>query len=82
MIVIINELGDSFVMASSKHPRRSLFWGELFDVYWLVGCVGRVASNHLFVLSNSDTFAPESLNVFQTRQDFVLDDEGGLHLVS
>src|SRR5271155_6180926 len=28
-IVVINELGDSFIMTASYHSRRSFFWGKL-----------------------------------------------------
>jgi hypothetical protein len=81
-IVIVDELGDSFIMTSGEHARRSLFWSERLHVHWLVSGVRWIASNHLLVLANSDALALESLNVFQTRQDFMLDDERGLHLVS
>ena len=82
MMIIVNELGDSFVVASGEHARRSLLRSEFRHIYWLVGGVGWIASNHLLVLAHSNSLALESLNVFQTRQDFVLNNEGGLHLVS
>src|SRR5271155_5763622 len=72
-IVVINELGDSFIMTASEHPRRSFFWGELLLVQWLIGGVGWIAANHLLVLSDTDALALQSLNVFQTRQYSMLD---------
>lgn len=81
MIVVIDKLGDSFIMPSREHPGRGLFLSELLHVHWLISGVGWIASNHLLVLANSDAFTLESLNVFQTREDFMLDDERGLHLV-
>src|SRR2546430_13137635 len=56
-IVVINELGNSFIMTASEDPRRSLFWGELLLVQWLIDGVGWIAAKHLLVLSDTDALA-------------------------
>jgi len=43
--------------------------------------IGREAANHLLVLANSDTLALDGLDVFETRENFVVDGEKDLHLV-
>ena len=81
MFVIIGELGNCFIMSSGHHSGWSLLGSEFLDMSRLVGSIRWKAADHLFVLSNSDTFALQDLNVLESRENLVLDNEDSLHLI-
>ena len=80
-VIVINESRDCIVVTPGHHSRRSFLRSELLDVFWLVGGVRRITANHLLVLAKWDALSLELLDILEAREDLLLDDELGLHLI-
>ena len=80
-VVIVRKPGCHLIVTSGQHATRCFLLWELLDVYGSVGGVWREGTDHLLVFANSDAFALDHLDVFETRKDIVLDDKLGFHLV-
>lgn len=81
MVIIVDELGDCLVMASSEHSRWCFLYREFLLMRWLVGGVWRIASDHFLVFTDADTFALDDLDVLQAGQNVVLNLEDTFHTV-
>ena len=80
-VIIIHESRDCIVMTTSHHARRSFLRREFFDIGWFVGGVGRIAANHFLVFAQWYALPLQLLNIFEARQDLMLDNEDSLHLI-
>ena len=81
LVIVIDESRGSIIMTTSHHAGGGFFRRELLDMYWLVNCVWRVRTDHFLVLAERNTFSLQLLDILETRQDLMLDDEGGFHLI-
>jgi hypothetical protein len=81
-IVVVNELGGHVVGATSKHAAGCFLGCELLGVDWSVCRVGRVATDHLLVLAHGNALSLDLLDILEAGKNLVLNDEGGLDLVS
>ncbi len=81
VVIVINEFGDRIVMTTSHHARRSFLRREPLDVCTFVRGVGRVAADHFLVLAERNALPFQLLDILETGEDLVLDDELGLHLI-
>ena len=81
MVVIVDKGGDSVIMTSCHHARRSLFDVELLLVLGFVGSIGRKAADHFLIFSKTNTLPLQDLDVLEAGQDLVLHDKDGLHSI-
>ena len=80
-IVIVRKPGSHLIVTSSEHATRCFLLWEFLDVYGSVGGVWREGTDHFLVFAHPDAFALDDLDVFETREDVVLDNKFGFHLV-
>ena len=80
-IVVIDKPRNRIVVTPSHHAGRRFLRCEFLGVCRLVFGTWGIAANHFLVFAERDTLALQSLNIFQARENLMLNDEDGLHLI-